>query len=413
MDGRPLLRAFVLAAWAGVVALLAIGCAPATPSPVLPSPKVAAPAEKEAAKPAVPAVKEAPKPAASPVAKAPAKPTEDWDRVLGDAKREGQVVVYGLSGADRQEALTRGFSEKYPEIRMDYTGGPGSQIAAKAMAERAGGLYLADVYIGGTTDAIANFIPAGALQPIRPFLLGPEVRDTSSWAGGKFYFADEAEVHNLIFTTQVSVPFAYNGDLVAAGEVKSWKDLLAPKWRGKIVMRDPRMAGSGLAVATFWYITDNLGKPFMQQLFSQQEVVVSADERLIVDWVARGQYPIGIGASDSLATELKNKGVPIEFAGSLQEGVAINAGSGSLGVFDRAPHPNAAKVYLNWLLSKETQTTFSKASSQASRRVDVPKDHLPDYVLPKPGVQYIDNSLERAVKLRDETVEFLKSVIPS
>jgi hypothetical protein len=77
----------------------------------------------------------------------------------------------------------------------------------------------------------------------------------------------------------------------------------------------------------------------------------------------------------------------------------------------RAPHPNAAKIYINWLLSREGQTLWSQLSGYASRRLDVPKDHVNPMTLPKDGIEYQPNYKEEYVRLREEILTFLKEII--
>jgi ABC-type Fe3+ transport system substrate-binding protein len=84
-----------------------------------------------------------------------------------------------------------------------------------------------------------------------------------------------------------------------------------------------------------------------------------------------------------------------------------------VGVVNRAPHPNAAKVYLNWLLSRDGQLDWSRATGVGSRRTDIPTDHLPDYVVPRPGVKYQQSWKEALVDLKEEVMELLRTAIGS
>ena len=84
-----------------------------------------------------------------------------------------------------------------------------------------------------------------------------------------------------------------------------------------------------------------------------------------------------IGVSEPTADEWARKGLPVAIVDPrlLKEGTGLSSSSSGLGLFNRAPHPNAAKVYINWLLSKEGQTEFAVASGYISSRLDVPTDH--------------------------------------
>jgi iron(III) transport system substrate-binding protein len=413
--------------------LLFAACAPAAPPPAPTSvpPKPAAqpttppaaatatpaaapakPTEAPAAKPAEPAKPPAPtQPAAKPADTAIS--AAEWDQIVAAAKREGNISVIGPQGSESRDALAAGFNRKYPEIQVEFNGLAGSQTGPKVLTELAANQNTTDVIVTGTTTAIETLIPANAADPIPPLLVGPNVRDQSIWLGNKLTFADGQEQLNLIFSGYVKAPFVYNPDMVKPEEFTSYRDLLDPKWKGKIAMRDPRVAGGGLATITFMYSTESLGKDYLRELF-KQDIVISNNDQQILDWVARGQYPIVIGPSDTLTNDYVGKGLPVRHMDSerMKEGAYYTAGNGSLVVVRNAPHPNALKVYLDYMLSKEGQTDWSKSQGFASLRRDVPTEHVQDLLIPKETVKYQQNSSEPFVKLRGEIVEFLKSVIP-
>lgn len=190
---------------------------------------------------------------------------------------------------------------------MDFTGGFGTQLVPKLLTERGAGQYRTDIFTHGTTSILSDLMRVGAVQPILPFLVGPELQDISQWTGGQFDFADNARTYSLVYGTNVKAPLAYNPlRLTQRSEVL--EGFGGPRWRGKIVMRDPRTAGPGLATATHLYATEGLGKEFLEQLFASG-LVFSNDDRQMLDWVARGQFLIAIAPSELLAAELKEKGV--------------------------------------------------------------------------------------------------------
>jgi len=338
----------------------------------------------------------------------------DWSALVAAAKQEGKVVIIGPAGADVEEALTQPFERHYPEISVEYTGPPPPQIPPRLLTERAADQYTTDLIIVGTTTIVGTLMPANALDPIRPFLVGPDDRNESVWRGGQFDFADEGGQYNLVVAGRVQIPFIYNPTLVSPSEFSSYQDLLDPKWKGKIAMLDPRVPGAGLDMMTFFYTTPSLGKPFIEQLFAQ-EPNVARDDRQILDWVAKGQYPLAIGPSGVLAYELKGRGLPLElFPGEqIKEGSFVSGSNATIAVANRAPHPNAIKVYLNFILSPEGQLEWSKASGLASRRSDVPTDFLPESVVPKPGVAYQENYKERYISMKDEVTDLLAGLIKS
>ena len=338
-----------------------------------------------------------------------------WEKIVGAGKKEGKVVVFGPPGADVRDAYTLGFQKRYPGIEVDFNGMQGAQVAPKLMAELKAQQYRTDLIVAGTTTALEGLAPVNAIMPMQPFLVGPESRDLSKWKAGKLHFSDDAEKYNLVYGNRVQVAFVYNRDSLAPGKIKSWKDLLNPEWKGKIAMLDPRRAGGGLDISTFWYTNEKLGlgKSFVKQLFTTQDIFTSNEERQIVDFVARGRYPFAIGPSGTLTFQLKAQGLPVELFGSagLQEGGFVTASNGTISVVKNAPHPNAAKLYLNYLLSNEGQVAWSKASGLASLRRDVPRDHIPEILLPQEGVSYQETYREKYVLMRREIVDFINSVL--
>jgi iron(III) transport system substrate-binding protein len=178
-------------------------------------------------------------------------------------------------------------------------------------------------------------------------------------------------------------------------------------------MYDPMILGPGSGTLSFFYAHPGLGKDFLRKLFTQQGVILSRDNRQLLEWLARGTYAIAVAPSELHATELISKGLPIELlhAEDFKEGGLINAGFGSVSLIDRPPHPYAAKVYINWLLSREGQIEWIKASGYPSRRLDVPREQFDPGVLPKEGVSYIPGYGEQYNRIAVEANEFAKTLI--
>jgi iron(III) transport system substrate-binding protein len=370
-----------------------VGCAPAAP----PSP-AAAPAQPTAA------------PAAAQVAAG--QTSTDWNGIVEAAKKEGNIVVLGPSGADMRNVLTTEWSKKYPDIKIEFTAGTGSELAPKLLQEREAGLFKTDVYIGGGGTPGTTLKQAKVLDPIRAFLVGPDVQDMSKWLGGKFDFIDIGEEFTISFVAAVGTPLGYNKNLFNPDEVTSFKDLLAPQYKGKYAMNDIRFTGPGNYVGQLIYVTPGLGKEFLTELL-KGAAAVSRDDRQIADWVTQGQYPFAVGAAGSTFNQLIPKGVPIAmFEGHrMKEGAYVSSSNGTVSILNKAPHPNAAKVYLNWLLSRDTQLAWSKAVNDVMRRLDVPREHLPPGQIPKDGINYHDPSKEKSNQIRMEVIEVGKSAL--
>ena len=127
------------------------------------------------------------------------------------------------------------------------------------------------------------------------------------------------------------------------------------------------------------------------------EVMPSGDMHQIADWLAVGKFPLAIAAPISDIMRAEQQGLPIGIfqPGHFKEGVNLVAGAGSAVLLKNAPHPNAAKVALNWLLSREGQIAFQKNYAAVeggadSRRIDIPKDEIRSEFRRRDGVRYLD-----------------------
>lgn len=387
-----------------MMSLVAACSAPPAASPT--APKVVEPTSAPAAQPAQ----------SAPAAKAPTAETKvdtaaaEWEQVIAAAKKEGKIALVATAGADRQKSMTEGFLKKYPEIQIDYLGLAGSEYLPKLEAEFAAGQFLTDVVAAGSSTYQA-MRESNMVGLIPPYLVGPESRSQSNWIEGKFTYTDPNAPYFLLTTFYVFPEWAYNTTSTAAAAIKSQKDLLDPQWKGKMAMRDPRLTGGGNIAFTSWYTTPGLGKDFITALF-KQDLTISANDQQLLDWVARNQYPIGIGPSATLALETQRKGLPIEMVdtSALREGGAITT-SGGFTIMKNAPHPNAIKVYLDYMLSKEGQAIWSSALKVPSLRKDVPADDVPAILIPKEGVTYQRTFDDKYDALRPEIAEFMKVVL--
>jgi iron(III) transport system substrate-binding protein len=180
-------------------------------------------------------------------------------------------------------------------------------------------------------------------------------------------------------------------------------------------MYHPLDPGPGIGAVARWMMSKELGKEFIRQLFTKQDVAYSRNNKQILDWVARGRYAIALAFRTGQAADMIEKGIRLELMppDSLKEAPATSLGAaGVVSVINRAPHPNAVKVYLNYLLSREGQYASSKAAEVASRRLDVPTDHLPLGVYPvKPGMKVLNAHGEESIHIRTETAEFVKLLL--
>lgn len=296
---------------------------------------------------------------------------EEWDKTLKAAQKEGKLVVYTSSGGETRAELSRTFDKKFG-IATEYVSARGPELTTKLSQERRAGLYLADVYLNGTYSSMVDMKPAGMFDPLDRVLILPEVTNPKLWYGGNLNWIDSGH-HQVAILADFTYPLVINTDLVKPDEVKSYNDLLKPKFSGKMLLNDPTVAGSGasLTSALGWEI---MGLSWLRQLAEQKPEIVR-DYRLGTEWLARGKYQIGIGLKSDIILNFAQSGAPLKEIMPI-EGSYITAGPGAVSLMNKAPHPRAARVYINWILSKEGATLFSRINGAQSARVDVPTDFL-------------------------------------
>jgi iron(III) transport system substrate-binding protein len=299
-----------------------------------------------------------------------------WEKIVKAAKAEREVAVGCEPAVDNQNALME-FSKAYPDIQLKISPIGARDFANRVMAERRAERYLADVFSGGSTSPTQVLVPAKALDPMRPALILPEVADESFWFRKKFHFADRENQYVFLSAGAViNDVVVYNTKLVRPDELRSFWDLTNPKWKGKIAAYDPRLPGGASNDMRFLYYNPRLGPKFIQKLFGEMEVVIAADRRQVMDWLATGKYAIALFASREVDTA-KRQGLPVDELTSLKaEGSHLSSGAGSIALINRAPHPNAARVFINWFLSRKGQTAWQKNTDRNSLRTDIHKESL-------------------------------------
>lgn len=334
---------------------------------------------------------------------------ESWDAIVAAAKSEGALVIKGAPGSSYAEVLTDGFKKKYPEIKVNYTGLNGFESIPRITRERAAGVYAWDIYIGGTPSILSTLKPAGAFAPLQPALKLPEILDDKAWLGGfAAGWQDHEKKYAFAFDFTISVQAYVNWDFVKPADLKTLDDLMKPEFSGKMVWDDPRLGGPGIAGGAS--ILLNRGDDFLAKLERTQKIAYSNNGRQEAEWVVRGQYPIGIavGSQDLEPFWHQGLGKNVQVWNGDSKVIAGGPGFGAVALMDKAPHPNAAIVYLNWLLSKEGQMEYVK-SGRNSRRLDVPPGD-PSTVA-TPGGQYQDIQSEDSIPLRDKVSDISKKNI--
>ena len=336
--------------------------------------------------------------------------TESWEKILAAAKREGKVVIIGPPVASHRGAILK-FEEAFPGIRLEFSGLAPAQFEPRIAKEREFQQYLWDVIVSGISSTVfTRQIPAGWFDPVKPAVLLAEVSDDRKWLGGfDGGFMDKAKKFAYAFTLNVNRNIYVNRDIVPETEFRSVEDLLDSRWRGKVAWNGPRLRAAGSA--TFAHLRQILSDADLKRLLVDQQPVITSDIRQLAEWVVRGRYPIGIGVSDTDLTRFQQEGVahnvrPIDLAIE-----RVSPSWGGVMLMNRAPHPNATQVFLNWLLGQNAQKLWAETGGTNSRRLDVPPgdpDTAPDAKkLPK----YLSASTEENAAMREDAMALAKSLL--
>lgn len=310
----------------------------------------------------------------------------DWEQAKQAAAKEAEVVMYGPH-LPYFKSVFELFQKSYPAIKLMFEPGRGGDHFKRVSAERRAGLYKVDLVMGGANSL--NAFAAGMLDPISNALILPEVTRESAWWNKKLRLTDQAQEFVLSFSESAKTgTIAYNTKLVNPTAIQAWRDLLLPKWKGKIAGFDPRVPGGGDPFG-FFFSMPEFGADFITRLIRDSDIVFTRDLHQGFDWVASGKYELYLGSA-LFALEAKGKGLPVDIVQhSMKDGEAMGIGGVCcVGMVNKAPHSNAAKVLLNWLLSRDGQMLWQRYSRTNSLRVDIPKDDVHQAFVPKEGVKY-------------------------
>ena len=337
----------------------------------------------------------------------------EWNRVLEAAKREGRVAIAAAPSADFRAALVGPFQKAHPDIKVEYTGLPGRDVIPRILQEHKAGVYQWDVYLAGATSVMAALKPLDAyFGPLRPALVLPDVLEDAKWRDGfEAGFLDRQKKLLYAFDATVTKPIWINRDKIAPAEFTSPNDLLGEKFAGKIVWDDPRTHGPGVAASDVFLLA--YGEEFLKTAFRQQSIVYTRDGRQLVEWVVQGRHPIGVGLQKEILDEFQKQGVGknvLPLADRHYPLSSLIPGFGALAVMARAPRPNAARVYVNWLLSAEGQRSWASATTRNTRRLDVPPGD-PDRQ-PQAGHRYVNTMTEEMLATRQRSIDLARQLIP-
>jgi ABC-type Fe3+ transport system substrate-binding protein len=289
-----------------------------------------------------------------------------YGQVLEAAKKEGKVVISIPASVEFRRQLEDGFKKRFG-IEVEVFTARGSSAVRRMADEFKAGIRHFDLHIGGSSSVVSGLLDEAVLDPVESLFVLPEVKDPKQWWGGHMW-VDNAKKFIYSFNAYVTESIWYHTESAKSAELRSYDDLLNPKWKGKIGYLDPRSPGAGDSNWSFMW--DVKGEEYLKKLVAQ-ELVLGRDQRLLADNLAKGKIAVLVGLTYYSYLPFIKAGLPIKPLPALKDGTYGTGGSGNLAVIKNPPHPNATKLFVNWLLSREGQELATKALGQATRRLDV------------------------------------------
>lgn len=364
--------------WLGITlvfVLLGAACAPQATLPPTPAPTIA------------------PQPTRAPTA-APAAPGPQEQAVaklVEAARKEGRVNVYSFAlTGDIGLAIQRGFQDRY-NIRTDIITGRGAEFVERIKTERRTGNVTGDLTDFSLVHATA-LKSAGATVSTSDL---PVFQEKDVWRINPFL--SDPEGHLLAYRNQHIGPYM-NTNLVKPGEEpKSYKDFLNPRWEGKIVGPDPTFSGGSYQLLIPLLENNKLDLDTVKAIGQRLKFVVGT--RQVAEALSRGEFSLGLATTDLDVSSFLNEGAPIR-ALAMQEGIGVLISP--VARIKDGPHPNAAKLFINWLLTKEGQTVYTKAASVAPMRKDVADARHPNMRVDVPISPEDHKMAEKTSKLFQE-----------
>jgi ABC-type Fe3+ transport system substrate-binding protein len=344
-------------------------------------------------------------------ASAQTKPAADWNATLEAAKREGVVKCACPPRREFALAFKKGFEAAYPGITLEITAAPLPAFPLRVAKEQSAKMFLWDVYTFGPGAEIFDLKNKGGLESLWDYLSLPEVLNDSAWIGGikdRFLDVEQKHIFGMFYTISTG---SINRDALPDLKIKSFEELLSPALKGKLVSVDPRVGGAGesLAAAVF----QRYGRDGLKKLFIDQDVMLMKGNVEVAEQVVRKARPISLtSVSPDSQQRFKDAGVKLNIGDLLIPELARAGTNGSCpAIFKNPLNPNATKVFINWLLSRNGQKVISEARGEPSARTDVPAVRPDD--APKPGIKYLYAHKEEVMtKFLAPAQKILRELIP-
>ncbi len=280
------------------------------------------------------------------------------ERLLADAKKEGEVVMYTSGQSDDMGALAKVFEQKYG-VKVTIWRASSENLVQRAITEARAGRYTVDVLETNGPDlemaqreGLLKRVDSPHLGELIPAALRPH----GEWVGTRMN----------IYTA------AYNTKAVKKEELpKTWEDLAQPRWKGRLGIEAD---DSEWLAGVMAQIGEAKGLKLFREIVEKNGISVRKGHTLLTQLVVSGEVPLALTIYNYKAEQFKNKGAPIEW---FVIGKAIGRPNG-VAVTKRAPHPNAAALWLDFEISEEAQKMLAKRDFvPTNRKIDTPLNKIP------------------------------------
>lgn len=319
-----------------------------------------------------------------------------FTKIIEAAKKEGKVTAYSFNWVgDTGLIVQKAFESRYG-IKLEIITGRGAEFQERIKTEKRLRQQVGD-FTEGSTLLNNSMKMDGLLADVSADM--PALKEKGVWFAEPTTVDPQAKT-NLLWRLIVFSPYV-NTKLVKSEDIpKSWKDFLDPKWTNKMSFTDPNI-GPGTNQYMVVLMENGIwNEDYIKALYKQKLLFPGSvpDE---FSMLARGERVLMIRGSDSDVGKFAAEGAAVQ-AIDIKEGVVYS--TGSMAAIAGGPNPNATRVLMNWLLSKEGQTATGKAQSMQMLRKDLPdfRPKAAQVQFSKTFVENIDNLNKATQMFRDK-----------